>query len=260
LHIETLSLKNLRVITLDGVEGMAIPHIRTDYAYSRNYRTLVEVTDTGGVLTGLGVAGGVYYHYFRVWIDGRMVVDDFLCGNIAQSGNNGLGVNLPFERELIVQIKDSDPTPLPRFWCSFITHGSKKIEETFEIREINGVRYVYKIERFKHMEKVYTIESSYGGEKVSKIILERDTYAPGESIKGVIKLRNWKGERLREEKVPLILRYVGRRTELARFTIGPVDGEYNFKIPGPRFRGQFEIVCDLKGYVNFPAVFTMAEW
>jgi hypothetical protein len=48
---------------------MTTPYIYTDYANTSSYRVLVNIKGVSGILTGLGVAGGDYYHYFRVKID-----------------------------------------------------------------------------------------------------------------------------------------------------------------------------------------------
>jgi hypothetical protein len=237
---------------------MTTPHIHTDYANSSIYRPLIKVAGKSGVLTGLGVAGGTSYHYFRIIIDGKIIVDEFLCASLPQNfGNNGLGVNLPFERELAVEIRDSIPSPLPRFWCSYIISGSKLVKETYDIRKIEEATYVYKVELLEWEGKQYTIESSYGNEKISEVSLEKDVYSPGDRVKGVIKLRNWKGEKLKEENVFLILRLVGRSTILEKFRIGYVDGEEKFEFISPKFQGQFEVMCNLIGYANFPAIFTV---
>jgi hypothetical protein len=106
---------------------MTTPHIHTDYANSSSYRPLVKISGKSGVLTGLGIAGGASYHYFRVLMDRKVVVDEFLCASLSQNfGNNGIGVNLPFEEELTIEIRDSTPSPLPRFWCSYVISGSKR--------------------------------------------------------------------------------------------------------------------------------------
>jgi hypothetical protein len=237
---------------------MTTPYIYTDYANTSSYRVLVNIRGVSGILTGLGIAGGDSYHYFRVKIDGNNVVDEFLCGTMSKLENNGLGINLPFNNELIVEIRDSKPSPLPRFWCSFYTHHSTKVKEEFTIELIEGVNYVYKVEYFEYEGKRYTIKSSYGNAKISRVVLEKDTYFAGESIKGNIELKDWQGNPLSEEKVILILRPLGRRTELQKFEIGSVKDKRGFEIKLPNnLRGDFELLCDLKGYANFPAVFTV---
>jgi hypothetical protein len=45
---------------------------------------------------------------------------------------------------------------------------------------------------------------------------------------------------------------------LQKFGIGAVEGERGFEIRLPNnLKGNFELLCDLKGYANFPAVFTV---
>jgi hypothetical protein len=237
---------------------MTTPYIYTDYANTSSYRVLVNIKGVSGILTGLGVTGGDYYHYFRVKIDGRIVVNEFLCGTMSELENNGLGINLPFNNELIVEIRNHKPSTLPRFWCSFYTHHSRKVNENYVIEQIDGVDYVYKVEEFEYEGKRYTIKSSYGNAKISRVVLEKDTYFAGESIKGNIELRDWQGKPLYEKNVILILRLLGRRTELQKFKIGPVEGKRGFEIELPKtLKGNFELLCDLKGYANFPAVFTV---
>jgi hypothetical protein len=90
---------------------------------------------------------------------------------------------------------------------------------------IDGVDYVYKVEELEYEGKRYTIKSSYGNAKISRVVLEKDTYFAGESIKGNIELKDWQGNPLSEEKVILILRPLGRRTELQKFEIGLVEGK-----------------------------------
>jgi|GEM_PF-2513909 len=237
---------------------MTTPYINTDYANTSSYKVLVNISGVSGILTGLGVAGGDYYHYFRVNIDGRNVVNEFLCGTMSDLGNNGLGINLPFNNELIVEIRDHKPSTLPRFWCSFYTHHSRKVYETYVIEKIKDVDCVYKVEEFEYEGRRYTIKSSYGNAKISRVVLEKDTYFAGGSIKGNIELRDWQGEPLIERNVILILRLLGRRTELQRFAIGSVEGKGGFEIKLPNnLKGNFELLCDLEGYANFPAVFTV---
>jgi len=167
-----------------------------------------------------------------------------------------LGVNLPFEKELIVEIRDSVPSPLPRFWVSFTTSHSKKVKEEIKVVKINEMTYVYKTEVLEWNKKQYTIEKLLGNERISEVFLENDTYFPEEVARGIIRLRDWKGEKL-AEKVYLLLKLIGRTRVLYKLDIGYVHGEKEFEFRTPRFSGTFEIVANLYGYANFPAIFTV---
>ena len=92
-------------------------HVATDYANVRrsNYKALITVpslgsplTQVSGTLTAIAIAGGQGYHYFKVTIDGNLVVDEALCGGGAWM-HNSIGLNLPFSRSLKVEIADYTP-------------------------------------------------------------------------------------------------------------------------------------------------------
>lgn len=237
---------------------MVASHITTGYANSKSYLSLVNVSGAPGVLTAVGIAGADSYHYFRVSIDGNVVADEFLCASLGASyENNGLGVNLPFEKELGVEIRDDVPSVLPRFWCSFTISSSKKIGEQVGVEEREGVGYVYSLGRFTAKEKEYTIRALQGNARTSEISLERDTYFKSQLVKGMVKLKDWQNKPLRETKVGLILKLVGHTTVLERFAIGDVSGERTLEFKSPEFPGRLQLAADLAGYANFPATFTV---
>jgi len=134
----------------------------------------------------------------------------------------------------------------------------RKVKEEFRIEQIEDVDYVYKVEEFEYEGRRYTIKSSYGNAKISTVVLEKDTYFVGESIKGHVNLKDWRGNPLSEGNVVLILKLAYRRTVLQKFEIGQVNGVRDFEIKIPsNLHGDFELLCDLEGYANFPAFFTI---
>jgi len=134
----------------------------------------------------------------------------------------------------------------------------KKIKEEYIVEDVDGVLFVYKVEEFESEGKRYTIKSSYGNAKISTIDLEKDTYFRGESIKGRVNLKDWRGNPLSEGNVVLILKLAYRRTVLQKFEIGQINGVRDFEIKIPsNLHGDFELLCDLFGYANIPAFFTI---
>lgn len=100
---------------------LATPHVKTGYANSNVYVLFLTVTGINGLLTGVGVCGGNSRHYVRITIDGQHLVDDFLCASSSGYANNGLGVSLPFDNDLQIEVKDDAPSVMTRFWVTYVT-------------------------------------------------------------------------------------------------------------------------------------------
>jgi len=234
---------------------MAVGHIVTGCPCSSTYKVLLSITGLSGALTGLGIARGYSYHYFKISIDGKPIVENYFCAG--DSENNGMGVNLPFNRDLLIEVKDSIPSAMTQFWASCVLSGSKIREEKFE--PLDG--YVYRMTEFEIEKKIHTVKSLVGHERVSKVILDKDAISEGEEITGRVELRNWEGKLLYDADgccVPVFLRPVARSAAFSPTKTESVkEGVGTFKMELPKFKGNFEVLADLTDYANIPAYLTI---
>ena len=192
---------------------MATPIIQADYANTVAYRDLVRIgPNASGLLKGIALSSGDLHHWFKITIDGQTLVDEYFCGCLGNYENNGMALDLPFNDELAVQIRDDpQPTAIPRFWVAY-TRSSSKLEKEYVTTEIVEDReFVYKYKEFATDRGPFTEKLSLGCERISELRLHVDTYFRDEEIKGVIKLRDWQSKPLPpESNVPVILRAIGR--------------------------------------------------
>lgn len=233
---------------------MAVPHIVTGCPCSSTYKPFLSIRQCSGVLTALGIARGYSYHYFKVTLDGKPIVEDYLCAG--DYGNNGIGVNLPFYNDLLVEVKDSIPSALTEFWVSYVLLGSELKETRYESRE----EYIYRIDVFEVKEKTYRVESLERHERISRVALDQDVILPGEKISGKVRLVNWEDEPLYDVtglSVPVFLQPVARTRVLKSTETGIVKGEGSFAMEPPDFKGSFEVLTNIKGYANVPASLTI---
>jgi hypothetical protein len=85
------------------------------------YRTIVDVQGQG-VLVGIGVADARDYHFFRIEIDGELLVQDYLCavGSGGTRGNNGFTVWASFAEHCKVDVRDNGHiSASTKYWVSY---------------------------------------------------------------------------------------------------------------------------------------------
>jgi hypothetical protein len=222
-----------------------------------------------GVLNGIAIAGGIGYHYVRVTLDGVQLADDALSGIVGgpAHGNTGITVGLDFARELLIEVRNTLPSPQTVFWFSYTVSLEMAGTETRQRRAVEGVEHVY---RDTPLTSVLL-----GPARSSYVSLENDTILPGEGVSGEIELRSAEGEPLYEGVVPLVLRAAGRTRGLVRIaTLEGVEGRAGFSLPDglidaiwggrlsqPLARADFpawavlplELVSELGGYANYPS-------
>jgi hypothetical protein len=222
-----------------------------------------------GVLNGIAVAGGIGYHYVRVTLDGDQLADEALSGIVGgpAHGNTGITVGLDFARELLIEVRNTVPSPQTVFWFSYTVSHESPRTETRQWRAIQGVEHIY---RDTPLTSVLL-----GPAKSSYVSLENDTILPGEGVTGEVELRSTDGEPLYEQAVPLVLRAAGRTRRLVEITtLEGVEGRAVFSLPeglvnaiwGGRFsqgsaRAEYppwallplELVVELDAYANYPS-------
>lgn len=79
------------------------PYIKTGCADSNVFIPFLKVSGINGTLTGLAVCGGPAHHYVRIGIDGRQIVEDFLCGCLGVLENNGIGKIYPSSQSWLLR-------------------------------------------------------------------------------------------------------------------------------------------------------------
>jgi hypothetical protein len=245
---------------------MPTPYVRVAPASSASNVPLVVVRGTGGVLMGVGVAGGICYHSFRLTIDGSVLADDFVVGSNTGAGNanGGVTMSLPFEQELKVEIRD-DPTPsaITRFWTTFFTWHSEPISgPDRHVERIDGQEFLFQRTDFADAEgREYTIDELIGPRRWSYIELSADTFLATEEeyARGTLRLRGWRDvEPLSLDGAQIAVRPAGRQRTLW-FGSRPIEAEGRFQIPLGELpqRVLLEAVADIKGFANVPASFVV---
>jgi hypothetical protein len=149
---------------------MATAHIETATANSTTWvnlvRPLKDDEEVGGVLTGLDIASAAEYHYFRVTIDGNPIVHQLLAGSSATtvSANNGLGLYLPFDKSIAVDIRDlPHPSSLTVYWATYLTYNTDTLgQPEIYFTDVEGQTFVRKITRYGTKEQSYAIDSLVG--------------------------------------------------------------------------------------------------
>ena len=247
---------------------MTTPHITTSVADSIHFVPLVELTNTSGVLTAIGVAGGEKYHYFRLTIDGSELVNDYLVGanNGFADSNGGLGVALPFCTSLKVEIRDDpDESSLTKFWATYRTdHSSLESEpEEFEEKTDAGRQVRYRRSVYRRFDgETYVLTELIGPLHWSRVVLSRDTIIGDEPISGQVELFEYPSQtELSADSVSLVVRLAGRSRRIQDIEVGRVEGTRSFTHSLNELatlRGhEFEIRAELHGFTNVPARFTV---
>jgi hypothetical protein len=244
---------------------MATAHIETATANSTTWVNLVKQPkgggEVGGVLTGLGIASAAEYHFFRVTIDGNLIVDQFLAGSNATtvSANNGLGLYLPFDKSIVVDICDlPHRSSLTVYWATYLTYNTDPLgEPEIYTTDVEGQTFVRKITRYGTEEQSYAIDSLVGPALWSQVNLSTDCFIGDEPVTGAVILWREPG-RVPEslERLELIVRPAGLTRELDRIRIehaveGSAEFYYDGRPSGLR-AGTFEIVADLPRAANKP--------
>jgi hypothetical protein len=222
------------------------------------------LTQVSGTLTAIAIAGGQDYHYFKVTIDGNLVVDEALCGGGTWM-HNSIGLNLPFSRNLKVEIADSIPSTMPIFWVSYFVGGCNMIKRGKPARkEVDGINFAYRTDFFQTEDgKEYGVEYSSGAWSLSEVAVNVDAYRAGKiELSGSISVLEQSEDNPDEfvnadvSNVVLVCRPAGKSAEFAQLPLGGwVEGqrEFNWTIEylPP---GDFEIVATIPKFVNKPAL------
>lgn len=222
-----------------------------------------------GTLNGIAVAGGIGYHYVRVTLDGVQLADDALSGIVGgpAHGNVGIAVGLDFAEELLIEVRNAQPSPQTVFWFAYTVTDDPSGAGRRESREVEGVEHVFR--------ETPLTTVLLGPARSSSVRLASDTILPGEGVSGEVELRSDDGTPLYEAVVPLVLRAAGRtRTLLRVAALEGVEGRTLFSLPegltdliwgGRSWEGvartafpawgllPLELVVDLDGYANYPS-------
>ena len=232
--------------------------IKTSHANNTVWVPLTHEIGKGGTLNGIGVAGGPYHHYFHIRLDGIDIVQDFLCAALTDYQNNGIALNLPFDNELEVRIKDEPhPTSLTRFWAAYTVSSSERVKyEMQENVKFGDTTYVYERETYRAKDgKEFTVQSLKGSQFIAEVIPDRDTFLPQENITGKVRLINYRGNPERKDVVEVVIRPLGFMRIIGKpYILRNVVGEAHFKIPNPDLKGRFEVVTTIPGWANEPGV------
>ncbi len=243
---------------------MTTGHVHVLQPSNINYVRMVDITGVDGTLTAIGVASGKNYHYFRITIDGSVVADDLLTGSNATvaAANNGLGVALPFDHSLLVEVRDApSPSALTKYWAAWVTSHTETIGEgELRVEEFAGQPFLVRHVDYGEDGHVrYSVETTEQPLLWSRVDLETDFYAPDESIDGTVTV--WQGpsqEPVFLDQVELIIRPYGftRVLDSRSVAIGDNVARFTFSDLQPLVHGRlFEIVADLSGFANIPALF-----
>lgn len=249
------------------VEGPKLEgHVETLTVDATTWHRVIDVKGSGR-LTALGVAGGPYYHEFKVEVDHRIVVADTLAGSgLSTHVNNGLGVDLPFEEHLRVEARDRpDPSALARYWVCWVTEQAQLVEEATTVEKVGSVDYRLSTRRYaRGDETVTTVEASLGPQLVSEVRLMRDWLqaekeedGPRARLDGLVVIRDLADEGSEEvlTEAPVIVRLAGRSAPVAKFTLASGDEWASYlPTPGP---GEYSVAATLPGCSNRPAYFTV---
>lgn len=241
--------------------------------------SLVSVPNHGGVLTGIGVAGGPGYHYFQVTIDGTVLgANNYLSGILSgpAHGNNGMGVDLPFEKSLDVTVHNAKAFPQTRFWVAYVTDGSEPVSDTRSIKTVDGIEYDYSERRYEASPDTepYVVVSLVGPRRWSRIELGQDVLFPGEDLTGRLELVDGGDPSPSASAVSLALQLPGTTRRMLSRALGEVQVSDQFtwpssdlesglsgvlKIPSSARPRPFElqIAAEITGFVNYPTGFSL---
>lgn len=100
-----------------------VPLVVANPAYDTDWQELLTLpkeddddTEISGIINGIGVTqGDEAVHWVKLTIDGREVIKEKFSASYDEYSNNGMGLNLPFENSVKIEIRDDNPRALPRF-------------------------------------------------------------------------------------------------------------------------------------------------
>ena len=253
-------------------------HITTGSVGGTAPLCLVSIPKASGVLTAIGIAGGPGYHYFEVTIDGTALSASYLSGILSgpSHGNNGLGVGLPFEQSLDVTVRNTKVYPQARFWVSYITDGSRIVDEEHFAGTADNIEYDYirRVYQASANTAPYLVESLIGPRRWSLIELEQDVLFPGDNLAGQLRIVNGADDLPSAFAVSLILQLPGTTRSILRRELGDVQISRPFIWPSgslesalsnvlraPPFARprpfEMQIAADIPGFVNYPTGFSL---
>jgi len=248
-------------------DGQQIPHLVVAPADSSQWVELARVTDSAGILTGLGVASGPHYHRFRVEIDGSILAEDLFAGTGGNGdANNGMSVGLPFAQSVVVSAEDEgEPSSTARYWVAFVTEAAAPTDgQAFE-EDVEGRKHRYVSRRYTRLDgSRYKITALLGPRLTSRIALARD-WVPlqrnrqGEGgyveLAGQVVLSDTAEEvESLAENAPVVIGLPGRRTAIGEGRLATIERPMQIPIPAP---GDYSIAASLPGYSNVPSLFTV---
>lgn len=172
---------------------MRTPHMTVSMVATATWTTLVHVQGESGQLGGVGVSSASNYHELRVTIDGVVLAQDVLAGanSGAADGNIGLGVALPFDDELTVEVRDPAASVLARYWAAYHTDNSRPVAAVREVETVDGREHVYVRRTYSSDDsddRGYAVVSLLGPRHLARVVLDADVVRPDESIEGSVVL------------------------------------------------------------------------
>jgi hypothetical protein len=188
-----------------------------------------------------------------------------------------LGVGLPFEQSLDVTVRNTKTYPQACFWASYVTDGSRVVnEEHFTRTADDNVEYDYvrRLYEASVNTEPYTVESIIGPRRWSRIELERDVVFPGDNLAGQLRIVNAAYNQQPLSAVSLILQLPGTSRPILRRELGGFQPSYPFTWPSgilesglsnilqaPPFARprpfEMQIAADIPGFVNYPTGFSL---
>lgn len=252
--------------------------ILTDVADCTSYRHLLSISGSRGVLRSVGVAGGDGFQWIRVTLDGTQIVDQFLCVSYDGPQNTGLSLEFGFERDLLVEAKDSRKrTGMPRFWIAYSWNRPAGGNRTLRTISIDGVPFVYERREYPPDQKSM-FPRPMQIEEVSQGALQRTTVTTDPTdtrldplergyhgVSGSVLFERFDAEErmyrpkpIDLERVQVVARTVGSHEVVGQTLARPDGSRAYFRFEGtirPTARSSCILVhSDVAGYSNRPAV------
>lgn len=115
----THSVEAKTFMPLSHVVATTLGVLPAPAALPSQYRVLVDVKGRG-VLIAIGVADGRNYHHFKITIDDRTLVEDYLCATHGPRVNNGLSLAAVFNHKLLIEIHDDGAlSTTTNYWAAW---------------------------------------------------------------------------------------------------------------------------------------------
>lgn len=246
-------------------------HIAVAPADQRSFKPLVHQPGKG-VLKSLGVSGARGEHFFKLEIDGNVLHegnikngDCFASAHKIQKENNALALNIEFENELTVEIRDGHVRyTTPRFWAAYETDDSVINVDDQDPDLVSERGFVYKNRRVRLEDSIKTARILEGRQFTAEILSGKDVYQVGEKIEPRVVFNDFRGDPATPANIPnlengnLEVRYLGRMHVLDEIPLRNVgedlilDGELRFDRPG-----DYEISTDFEQHGNEPKEITV---